>query len=441
MKLTYTLALAAAVSLAACDAPLEVDPETRIPTEEALNNAFAIKGAVNGAYSALQTQGLYDRELTAYPELYADNLEFTGTFTTDLEVDLNSITTSNGAVASAWTDSYAGINRVNEVLAAIPGITDFAPGEGEYYEGQARFLRALNYFNLVRYFGRVPLVLQPTQGRDDIEGNTVGQASQAELYARIVTDLDSAVLLLGDGTDRGRANAWAAKALLSRVHLERGDWQLAYDYADDVIRNGPYELVDGYRDLFEDKHSSESIFEITYTINDFNNQAFWALPSSLGGRLGYAPESDLVEAYEEGDERLPATVGVDEDEGYYGRKFWRIASNDDNVIVIRLAEMYLNRAEAALRLGRGAAEVRADIDVVRERAGLEPLAATVDTQAELIQAIADERRVEFALEGYRLFDLRRLGLLDDVLGDVPALFPIPQGQIDVNPLLEQNEGY
>ena len=117
--------------------------------------------------------------------------------------------------------------------------------------------------------------------------------------------------------------------------------------------------------------------------------------------------------------------------------------SDDNIVVLRLAEMYLIRAEANARLGADAATVRADINVVRNRAGLPDLPADVDTQQELLDAILLERRFEFAMEGHRFFDLRRFGVATTVLGIAPErlLFPIPQAEMDVNDQLEQNPGY
>ncbi len=120
-----------------------------------------------------------------------------------------------------------------------------------------------------------------------------------------------------------------------------------------------------------------------------------------------------------------------------------MGNGDENVIVLRLAEMYLIRAEAGAQLGADPTTVRADIDVVRARAGLAALAETVNTKEALLDAVLRERRVEFAMEGHRFFDLRRLGRAQQVLGLAPTrlLFPIPQAERDVNKNLEQNPGY
>jgi hypothetical protein len=209
-----------------------------------------------------------------------------------------------------------------------------------------------------------------------------------------------------------------------------------------VIASNTYELVTTFRDLFETKNSSESILELQYSINNTNSLAFWFFTQALGGRWGFSPSQDLFDAYEAGDPRRDASIGLS-DGDRFGNKYFRITNEDDNVMVLRLAEMYLIRAEANMRLGGAAADVRADIDVVRARAGLAPLPASVSGQAALTDAILQERRVEFAMEGHRFFDLRRLGRAEQILALASnrLVFPVPQVERDVNPNLAQNPGY
>ncbi|HET9441475.1 MAG TPA: RagB/SusD family nutrient uptake outer membrane protein, partial [Longimicrobiales bacterium] len=214
------------------------------------------------------------------------------------------------------------------------------------------------------------------------------------------------------------------------------------DNATAVINSTAYDLNEDYGDNFAVKNSSESIFELQYSPNHQNSQAFWYVPQALGGRLGYAPSADLYNAFPAGDERRDVSIGI-EDGQRYGTKYFRIANSDDNVIVLRLAEMYLIRAEANARLNAAPAVVRADIDILRVRAGVAPLAADIDTQTELLDAVLAERRLEYAMEGHRFFDLRRLGRAEAVLqlSAERLLWPIPQAERDVNSNLEQNPGY
>ena len=444
MRKPTILWLAAAVLLAGCESPLETSPTDAIGSDEALTNARGIELAVTGAYRSLQDDesgALYDRELTVYPELYADNLRYTGTYSTDAEVANRNLTADNVAIETAWEAMYEGINQANNVLVAIPGVEDLSEAEARQYRGEALFIRALHYFNLVRYFGGVPIVTEPVAQLDPAEVN-VSRASAEEVYALIESDLEEASTLLAPAGNSIRATAMAANALLARVHLEQGEWVQARENATQVIESGNYRLVANYLDLFETENGPESILEVQYTINNGNNQAFWYYPQSLGGRMGYVPTDELYEAYEAGDERRDASIGAADGE-LFGNKFTDVANGSDNVFVLRLGEMYLIRAEANARLGADPAVVRADINVVRNRAGLPDLPTTVDTEAELIGAILQERRLEFAFEGFRFFDLRRTGRAQEVLGITATqlLFPIPQSELDVNPELVQNPGY
>jgi hypothetical protein len=201
------------------------------------------------------------------------------------------------------------------------------------------------------------------------------------------------------------------------------------------------------------ENSPESIFAIQYTINDDNFLAFWFFPSHLGGRRGFAPTANLRTALQgQGGDRLNATLDI-----YftaagslrrYGKKFFRVATGDDNVIVLRLAEMYLVRAEANWRLNPAdVTTILADLNEIRRRSNVpDLLPADVATPTALRDAILRERRLEFALEGHRFFDLRRMlgpTAAAAFLGidDFRLYFPIPQRELDANTALEQNPGY
>ena len=454
MKLIYLPALFAAATLvAACDGPLDVNPTSQVPAEEALDEASEVAAAVRGIYSALQSEGAYDRDHVVYPDLYADNLDFTGTYAKDREVYNRSVTPSNTGVSGIWQAAYTGISRANNVLAAIPTVGDLDEGDAGQFRGEALFLRALNYHTLVRWFGGVPVVTEPTWRID--ESVFVARNTQAEVYARIMADLQEAIILLPGSNTEYRATRHAARALMARVALDMGSYAQARDMASAVITSGAYSLVEDFNQLWQVENTSEMILSAQYTVNDPNSLAFWFFTYNLGGRFGFAPTSDLYNAYAANRnpflqgvndrERRNGTIGFDADEGeLYGRKYFRIATGDDNVPVLRLAEMYLIRAEANARLGAAPEVVLADVNVVRRRAGLPDLTAANTTN--LLGAILNERRLEFAFEGHRFFDLRR------ILGPAAAaafleieqfqlLFPVPQRERDANTALTQNPGY
>jgi hypothetical protein len=436
MKMKYMI-VAAAVLLTACDSKLVTDPTASIDSETALNSARGIELALNGAYRSLQAGW---REYAAYPDLYSDNLDFTGTFQSDREFGLRNVTTSNGGVLPLWADAYDGINRANGVLAAIPDVAGLSSTEQALFRGAALFIRAVHYWRLVQWFGGVPLVLQPSVGVG--EESMVSRNTEQEVYAQIILDLEEAAGLLPAAKDPGKATKGAANALLARAYLETGQYAQARDKATALISDPNYSLVADFASNFTSKHTAESIYEIQFTVNNGNSMAFWFFPQELGGRWGFSPTEELFNLYEDTDSRRDASIQVAPSTGRrYIYKYARLSTGDDNLILLRLADMYLIRAEANARLNAPGATVLADINVVRNRAGATPVAASGQTA--LLNAVLNERRLELAFEGHRFFDLRRLGKAEEKLQIATdrLLLPIPQAERDVNPNLTQNPGY
>lgn len=475
MKLkTLGLGVLAAGLLAACDSPLDTNPSDRVPAGEALDTPQKLGVAVNGLYDALQDNSIdFNRNLLVYPELYADNLDFFDTYASDQEVENHDVTSTNAGVAGLWRGAYDGINRANEVLAAIPAVEGLSQGQADQYRGEALFVRGYMYFVLANFFGGVPLVETPTQRIPTPDQAEVPRSTLAQTHALVERDLREARALLDAPLFTGRAGHDAATALLARVNLYVGDYADAYAFSNEVIEAGGYELVDDYAANWRNKNGPESILELQYTVNDPSSFSGWFNPQ---GRFSFSPSAALFSSYfvpvtEDGDsvrydaERGDFNVAEDPGGAVYTAKYFRIESSDDNFILLRLAEQYLIRAEAAARLGR-LGEAIEDLNVVRDRvttydgegevvSGPGPVPAWVDTQEEVLLAILDERQRELALEGHRFFDLRRMrdipvvnnylfggdgfrGLYD---GTFRLLFPIPQTELDANELLQQNPGY
>lgn len=449
----------AALSAAACDEALDPTPQQTIPFEEALDTPEELRVAVNAMYDAMQTcDGGYCRNLIIFPDLYAGNLAFTGTYTSDREVARRSVTAANTALPGLWGAAYQAIDRANNVLAALPALKDeFDADEYGQLKGEAHFIRALNYHNLVNFFGGVPLVTTPiTEVPADVRQ---ARNTQAEIYTFIEAELAQARAGLPElGSDAaGRASYEAATALLARVHTYQKEWQPAYNLANEIIESHTFGLEPQYVNAFEKEQTDEAIFEIPFTVTDPGSLAFWFFPGSRGGRYGIAPSGNLVNSFEEGDERIDVAIQADDSGDDFGAKYTDIATSADDIPVLRLAEMYLIRAEAAARLGL-LEEALEDVNVLRERAGLEGYDATTGdldedgtlTMAEVLEIVLAERRHELFYEGHYFFDLRRfadavpaadarlttLGLTGNRL-----LFPIPQREIDANPALIQNPGY
>lgn len=437
-KLFFLTILLSAVS--ACDV-LDVKPQDAILASEAFKDKKGIEKGILGAYSAFQDLSYYGRSYLIFSDLAADNLDHPADATAVeyTQVDNNAILPENGSIDGIWTSAYEGINIANNVLEKVPDMADMTDAEKEKALGELYFIRALNHFNLTNYFGDIPLKTTPTVGTGNLD---IARTTKADVYDQIIEDLTYAEQHLPAGGEKVRASKFAATALLARVYLYKGDYNLAITKATDVIDNGGYQIIP-YQDVFADG-SGESIFEIDFTNLNRNRIAEYNFPKTLNGRREVAPSPGLVNAIETDDARDTVTLKY-AGALAYANKYNDLSVGADNVIVLRLAEMYLIRAEATTRLEGDIDAIQDDINVIRTRATLDDTEA--DTYAELLTAIERERRIEFAFEGHRWFDLVRTGRAIDVLTNVSnldqTLFPIPLEEIQTNksPGMIQNHGY
>jgi len=442
-KITYLL-ISFVLILASCSKVLDVEPIASISSETALNDKVGIERAVIGSYTALQAAGLYGRNRVIVGDLAADNLKWTGTTYEYYQIENNAVPAGNAIIEGTWIAAYDGLNRVNNVLSALGGIDDLTAEERVKYEGEALFMRALFHFNLLTYFGGVPIKTTPTL---DISNVNQARNSTDQVYEQIIADLLLAEAKLPDTMPVGRANSFAASALLARVYLTRfhthgnaADAVAAVEKADKVITEGGFSLVAPYAALLEGSNS-EVIFEIVFDVQNKNRLAEYFFPRSLAGRYEIAPSGDLTQSYESGDQRFEASIATDPENKVYCIKYEQLSAGSDAVIVLRLAEMYLIRAEALAYTNGDITAVQSDINTIRSRAGLAP--ATADSYDELKLAIENERRHEFAFEGHRWFDLVRTKRAASLLGidEKYTLFPIPLSEMQTNRLMEQNDGY
>lgn len=428
--------------LPACDV-LDVQPQSSIPASEVFKNKAGIQRGINGAYSGLQSLSYYGRTYNIFSDLAADNLAHpaNATAVSYAEVDNNSILPENTSVDGIWSSIYDGINVANNVIAQVPGIPDMSQAEKNAALGELYFIRALNHFNLLNYFGPIPVKRTPTIG---VENVNVPREDVSAVYRAILDDLDFAVQNLPAGGSKIRASRYAAHALRARVYLYQKDYSKAVEEAGKVISEGGYQLKDNFADIFAAEGSSESIFEIDFTAVDRNRIAEYNFPLTLNGRREVAPSDALISQFTAGDERFAASIAFAAGQPY-AIKYDDLSTGADNVIVLRLAEMYLIRAEAKARLEGDVAQIQGDLNMIRSRANLAGTSA--NTHATLLSAIEAERRLEFAFEGHRWFDLVRTGRAVDVLPTVNSvnqtLFPIPLSELltNTNPGMYQNMGY
>jgi hypothetical protein len=393
-------------------------------------------------YDALQSNGYYGEGFLSFGDLTADDVIHTGTFTDYALADRYDLRADNGNLASIWNQVYEAIGTNNQVLARVPAIAALEEEERNQILGEALFLRALNYHNLVKSWGDVPLVLEPPA--------SVGEASQVtrspigEVYAQILADLAEAEQLMTVEQQSRKGSLGAVFALRSRVLLYQQNWVAAEAAAEAVVDMG-YELATNYRDLFtaEGQDTPEDIFRLAFTAQEFTNLPYYYLSGLVGGRREISPSAGHAAAYETGDLRRAWSISFDARGRRYGSKY-PDAEGAEDLHIIRFAEVLLNKAEAEARQGK-LTEAIDSYNLVRVRAGLAPhvLGVNVVTQQSVLDAIYNERRFELAMEGFRWPDLVRLGLAPPLLG-IPAfrmLFPVPERELDVARNLTQNPGY
>lgn len=428
---------------AACDV-LDVEPQSSIPAEAVFTDKTGIERGIAGAYSALQSLSYYGRTYILFSDLAADNLSHPPNATASAyrQVDNNAILPENESVDGIWSAIYDALNVANNVIVQVPNMADMSETEKNEALAELYFLRALHHFNLTNYFGAIPIKTAPTVGAENVD---VPRDLVIDVYAQIIADLTFAATHLPDNAGRKiRATRAAAHALLARVYLYQRDYAKAATEATTVIEHGGYALAAPYSAVFADDESEESIFEVDFNAVDRNRIAEYNFPLTLNGRGEVRPSDDIVALFDGSDPRHAASIAKAGTLSY-AIKYDDLSIGADNVVVLRLAEMYLIRAEALARSSAAAADVLRDLNTVRSRAQQPNL--TEASTPDLLLAIEAERRTELAFEGHRWFDLVRTGRAVAVLPGVTdpnqTLFPIPLSEIlaNKNPGMQQNPGY
>lgn len=464
MNILYTkmaaLALIAIVSFA-CDSKLDIEPQQSISTEVALNSSENVINVLIGTYSEMGGQfgiasdgrpeggELFGGDFNLFSELMGSNGEITwnGSFDTYEDVFDADLIADNLLARDNWMRAYNVINIANNVIDNIDVVDQALKDQAL---GEALFMRGTMLFELVKVYALpyeiagtndqpgVPIITSATVAID--ETAQVARASVAAVYAQVIADLTEGESLM-NSRNGAFANRFAAAAMLSRVYLQQGDYASAAAAADRVIMNGGYNLVADYSAAFNNAANSvEDIFAIQQNTTFNAGTSNSGLPTFYANLNGVGRDGDIdvlpthLDMYDAADGRLSLFyTGID---GLPKTGKWAV---DGAIIpVVRLAEMFLTRAEANFRVGTsvGAAPLE-DINTIRGRAGLPALAAVT------LDDVLLERRLELAFEGSRLHDLKRI---QQTINGLPynsddLVFPIPQREIDVNLSLTQNPGY
>lgn len=488
-KIFITFILSAGLFISCTD--LEVTPTSFVTEDNYFKTQDDAVASVNAAYASLSLdpgeQSLFGRNLYFLTDMGSDYAA-AGVSATNPQVRaLSSLThdATNDRVQVAWRQIYAGINRANVSIDNIPKVAGTEAVKTRLVN-EAKFLRGLLYFQAVRLWGGVPIVLhEPTS--IELESLKSKRASVEEVYTQIISDLKAAESLPSTypANDAGRATSGAAKAILAKVYLTRKDWPNAIAKSREVINGGyGYALFESFGDIFAKakKNGKEHIFSVQFEANQAGNGSsgnnFQA--TSFTGFTATEPAdiiSDVAlfyDIYAPGDTRRdvsyakqlpnPATGALYTFPKPIFKKYLDLTNLATpgnvaiNVPIVRYADILLSLAEAINEQGAPTAEAYELINQVRRRAFGKPITtpdATVDlvglTQTTFRAALQEERKKEFVQEGQRWFDLVRWGTLVTEVKKVTAknsvsernnLYPIPQSERNIDPVgLPQNPGY
>ena len=453
MRLRFFMPVALfALAVVGCDRTLTTEPGDRVPADQIIVDAPTAIAALNGAYDGLQSLSYYGLDAQLLGDLPADNSTWVGTYQFLGDVEINQIAADNPEVTDMWEAIYKQIDRDNVIIARVPGVVSIDEDTKKDVVGEAYFLRALSYHNLVKFWGDVPTPLAPVSSADDAAKYT--RTPVLQVYTQILSDLDKAAAMIShENDDTRRATQSAVEAIRARVLFYRAsvpganaaaDYQAALDAAN-VVLDGRDALTVPFGDLFTATGSDtdEDIFRVSFTPAEYNLLGDYWL---YDGRAEVRPTTELASTFAANDRRAPFTFGprTPGSSRLQGTK-WPTTIGAEHPHVIRLAEVVLIKAEALARLNQLPAAV-AEYNKVRARAGLPSHVFGVDvmTQADVVKAIMLERRHEFAFEGDRWPDLVRAGLaasVKDLEKPGYVLFPIPLRETTTAPGVTQNPGY
>lgn len=434
------------VALTSCEKYLDVEPRASISDDQPIFDKASAETALRGVYSALADGGYYGTSFQSIGYLSGDNIQWTGSQSQVQEFINHKVNADNSTINAAWIAIYRTINRANNVIKRVGALEEgkLSTALQNGIVGEAYFIRALAYFDLARTWGGVPLITEPSLSqKDNIE---VSRSSLTETYNQVISDLDKAEALLSPTTDRHRATQKTVWALKARYYLYRKAWVKAEEYATKVIDDTNYKLLKPYSAFFANdaRGTQEAVFEIFYSTTESNGHRGQWQPQERGGTRQWAPNDAFVSLVNDpliGGNRS-SLVAKDNQNRWYGNLYYRNPATDPSY-VIRIAELYLIRAEA--RAQQGGAKISgalSDLNAVRDRAGLAN--TTAATQEEVLLAIEAERRIEFAFESHRWFDLVRTGRAAAVLNVTDPnrlVLPLPAEQLLIDKALVQNEGY
>ena len=458
-NITYFFKIVSIVSflgLVSCEKFIEIDnPIDKLTTDEVFSNSSTVESAILGLYVqqiTSGTSGFLNGSVTLYPALSSDEIYNTSTsasFDPFLNNELSSTTTLS------WTNPYNIIYSCNLILEKLEN-SPLSSAYKERSKAEVLFMRSLNYFYLVNFYGGVPLALTS----DYRITSTLSRSTENDVYNQLISDLKSAQNLIGSANETTtlRVNKWTISALLSRLYLYTKQYDLAKVEATKVITSGKFSLPELSNAFLSG--SKEAIMQFVPPNTQIFGvaDAYRFIPSSATARPIFALTESLLNSFEPGDGRKTQWLNKNTVGGkayVYPFKYKTRSTLVGNTkpeynIVLRFAEMYLIRAEANSNLNNNSDAI-SDLNMVRKRALLSEINKDqAIAKEELLEFINHENRIEFFAEwGHRWFDLKRTNQVDLVMqnqkGDkwqkTDKVYPIPLNDIKQNPNLIQNEDY
>ena len=445
---------------------LEIEPQQEVSISRAFEDVDALQNALTGVYSTLQSSDYYGRSMIVIPELMADNIYLsTKSSTTYTDFDRFIVTKFENYTLDIWTDIW---ETAYNASRAVQGGEALISGSAEVSDnlmqltGEAYALKALAHFDLVRLFAQpynytadashlgVPVI-------DQVENYPVSPAREtvADVYSAIISNLEKAIDLMVDETNDGYFSIGAAEGLLSRVYLYKEEWDSVISVSTRVINSGNYSLIDNadFIASFDQDFNNETLFEVV------NNETDNVGSNSIGyffAKDGYTyglcttelknlfGGTDIRSGFLKTGSNIPYEFSA-----IFVLKYPQGLVQTDNIRVMRLAEVYLNRAEAYAKKGM-TPEALDDLNEVVERADPTATVSGLSGQ-DLIDRIILERRKELAFEGHRLFDLNRNKMDVNIISKYETIYveypndklilPIPDAEMNANENMIQNSGY
>jgi starch-binding outer membrane protein, SusD/RagB family len=431
--------------LASCGDLLNPKPQDGVLAESYFSNIQSADASVIAIYNILIRRESYLHDRLVFVELLGANIyppnrnppPFQDTYTHNLP-------TSAVHISTLWSNYYTAIGRANNALL---GMATMKGAEALY--GETAFLRAFMYFDLVRLYGDVPLVLEPTQ-TVDLSKIYLSRTPKTQIYNQIIKDLQIAEAQCpadysSTAATKGRATKWAAKMLLAKVYLYTGNYAEAEKRLAEIEASKRFQLVP-INGIFKVNNSPESLWELQITSNVGHANAP-LLPRSLGGSNQLAVDPSLLRTYESNDLRLTNYLLREGPQTYVVKYQRNNAFQTDNIVLMRYAETLLTYAEVLVRNSNQIGDkALALLNAVRNRAGLAPKKVTdfKNTEAFLDEILWEKRRELVGECGETWFDLVRTDKALDLLklkSRSLYVLPIPDAELRNNPNLTQNEGY